>query len=51
MIIIIIIYDLQNLLSTCLYKHQAISAVPALKLPRAVSLLLISQLRSSFLPP
>lgn len=48
MIIIIIINDVQDLVSTCLYKHQIISSVPALKLPRAVSFLLFSQpMRSS----
>lgn len=42
--IIIIINDVQDLVSTCLYKHQIISSVPAPKLPRAVSFLLFSQL-------
>lgn len=41
--IVIIINDVQDLVSTCLYKHQTISSVPALKLPRAVSFLLFSQ--------
>lgn len=46
-IIIIIIYNVQNLVSTCLYKYQIISSVPALKLSRAISFLFIFQLRSS----
>lgn len=46
-ITIIIINDVQDLVSTCLYKHQIISPVPALKLPRAVSFLLFSQPCSS----
>lgn len=32
--IIIINYDVQNLVSPCLYKHQIISSVPALKPPQ-----------------
>lgn len=44
--IIIIIYDVQNSVSACLYKYQAISSVPALKPPRAISFLFIFQPRS-----
>lgn len=47
LLIIIIINDVQNLVSTCLYKHQIISSVPALKLPRALPFLLFSQPCSS----
>lgn len=42
-IIIIIIYDVQNLENTCLYKYQIISSLPALKLRRAISFLVIFQ--------
>lgn len=49
--IIIIINDVQDLVSTCLYKHQIVSSVPALKLPRVVSFLLFSQPCSSHPSP